>query len=61
MSATIIHMTPQSYHETAVWLQQFPEDSALRILESMKANGVHGSDCDRLADFVNSKRFGTLS
>lgn len=61
MSATIIHMSPQSFHETAVWLQQFPEDSALRIVESLNANGVARSDCDRLVNFVNSKRFGTLS
>lgn len=61
MSKTIIHMSPAQHRDTAVWLQQFPDQSALRLIENLRSNGVADDNCDRLTTFVNSKRFGTLS
>jgi len=58
---TRIHMTPAQHRDTAVWLQDFSESTALRLIDNLRTYAVSDDDCDRLTAFVTSKRFGTLS
>jgi hypothetical protein len=55
------HMSTAQHRDTAVLLQQFDKDSALRFIENLRKNNIADDNCNRLIDFVNSNRFGTLS
>jgi len=55
------HLSAAQHRDIAILVQQFDKDSALRFIEALRKNNVADDNCDRLIDFVNSNRFGTLS
>lgn len=55
------HMSAAQHRDMAILVQQFDKDSALRFIEALRKNNIADDNCNRLIDFVNSNRFGTLS